>query len=141
MAQVTSFLERQDLDWSDNLDRRHSPRFPSNSRVRCVPITNVPDAPIWTAQVRDVSALGIGLMLPLGPGMSTLLEVELTRKNGTPVRNMLARVVHEVRDANKYVVGCAFVRELGDEDLRVFQAGAVRPDRPDCRRWTRFPCN
>src|SRR4029079_13983640 len=108
-------------------------------RVRCVPVTNAADPPVWSAQVRDVSALGLGLLLPHGPGMSTLLEVELTRKNGTPVRKMLARVVHEVRESSKsYVVGCAFVREVGDENLRVFQAGAVRPDGPDCRRWTRF---
>src|SRR5438128_2541898 len=131
MAQASSYLEREELDWSDTLDRRHSPRYPYKARVRCLPITNAADRPQWSAQVRDVSALGIGLLLPQGPGMSTLLEIELTRKNGALVRTMLARVVHEVRESSQsFVIGCAFVHELSDEDLRVFQAGAVRPDGP-----------
>jgi hypothetical protein len=134
--------EREDLARCTNEERRASTRRPANVRVRCVPFKTADSPPIWTAQVHDVSLLGIGLILPYPPGHGTLIEIELTRKSGTFVRKVLARVVHQERESSKtYVVGCAFVTELEDRDLAAFQAGAVRPSGPDCRRWMRFSCN
>ena len=50
--------------------------------------------------------------------------------------------MHEVRESSQaYVIGCAFIRELETDCLQFFQADAVHPAGPDCRCWTRFPCN
>jgi hypothetical protein len=142
MRQPTEFLEGEDAAPSTNGDRRAFRRHPVNACLRCKPVKSGDTPPIWTAQVRDLSNLGIGLVLPEAPGYGTLLEIELKRKNGTIVRNVLARVVHEERESSKsFAVGCAFITELKDKDLCGFQAGAVRPSGPDCRSWTRFPCN
>jgi hypothetical protein len=142
MPQPTQIVDTNVLQWSINEERRSSPRLPGNLRARCMPMGTVDNPPIWTAGVRDLSAYGIALVLPKGPGQSMLMEVELLRRNGVFVRTILARVVHEERESSQsYLVGCAFVRELEDQHLRFFQASAVHPTRPDCRRWTRYPCN
>ncbi len=66
----------------------------------------------WGAQVRDISAGGIGLVLcfPFKPG--TCLAIDLAGPEGAP-RTVLARVVH-VHDQTDgtWVLGCEFVRPL-----------------------------
>ncbi|HWY88285.1 MAG TPA: PilZ domain-containing protein, partial [Gemmataceae bacterium] len=110
--------------------------------VLCRLLTNGAAPAIWTVQVRELSTLGISLILPRPTGIGQLLGIELTRKNGSFVRTVLARVVHEARESSHaFVVGAAFIKELEDEHLRFFRAGAIHPSAPDCRRWTRFPCN
>jgi hypothetical protein len=92
--------------------------------------------------IRDVSALGIGLVFPTPVEPGTLLEVDLSGATGGGVRGVLARVVHLLAEApDTWVVGCAFVRELDADALRAFRAGRVRPRGADGRRWVRFPCD
>jgi hypothetical protein len=142
MAHPIDSLEQQDSEWCTNEDRRASPRHPANVRVQCRLVTGGAATPLWTAQVRELSKFGLGLVLPKAPGLGQLLGIELARKNGTFVRTVMARVVHEERESSQaFIAGCAFIKELEDEHLRFFQAGAVHPATPDCRRWTRFPCN
>jgi hypothetical protein len=142
MPQVIGFLEKEETAWSTTEDRRASLRHPAKLRVQCGLVTNTADPPIWTTQVSNLSAFGIGLILPKAPGLGQLLEIELARKHGTLVRTALARVVHNSRESSKsFLAGCAFIKELNDQHLRLFQAGAVQLSGPDCRRWNRFPCN
>jgi PilZ domain len=142
MPQLFPVLDEERYAWSASEDRRASPRRPAKIRVSCRLLTSDAAAPSWTAQVRELSAFGIGLMLSKPPGHGQLLAIELARTNGTVVRNVLARVVHEVRESSQsYIVGCAFIKELADEHLRFFHAGAVHPSAPDCRRWARFASN
>jgi hypothetical protein len=142
MPQAIDYLDKEDTSWYTTEDRRVSCRHESKLRVLCSLVTNDADSPIWTNQVRDLSAFGIGLILPKVPGLGQLLHVELARKNGTPVRTVLARVVHKSRVSSKSCdVGCAFMKELKEEQLRLFPVGSVPLLGPDCRRWTRYPCN
>ena len=142
MPQPIDFLEQEDTPWSTNEDRRASPRHPTDLRVVCRQLT-IGTAPlIWTAQVRNLSAFGIGLIVPKAPGLSQRLEIELAGKNGTLVRTIQARVVHQTWESRQsYFAGCGFIKELEDEHLRFFHAEAVHPSGPDFRRWTRFPCD
>jgi hypothetical protein len=122
-------------------ERRVSVRFPTRLQTAVQPVGPVVLGP-WPARVRDISAHGIGLVLPhpLEPG--TLLTAELGSPGGDRVRTVLARVVHvTARDRGEWIVGCALVSELSDADLATFQAERVRPAVPDCRAWVRFPCN
>jgi hypothetical protein len=142
MPQPIDFLEKEDIGWSLSEDRRASPRHPAKVRVLCKLVTRGTAPPIWTAHVRDLSTFGIGLILPKPPGLGQRLEIELARKNGTFVGTVMARVVHEARESSQsFFAGCGFIKELDDEHLRFFQAGAVHPVGKDHRRWTRFPCN
>jgi hypothetical protein len=121
-------------------ERRASTRLPSAQHATWRPAADK-GAPACEARIREVSHYGIGLVLarPAEPG--TLLALEL-EPPGQPVRSVLARVVHiTLLDNGERVAGCAFVVELTDEELRVFQAQRLRPAIPDSRAWVRFPCN
>jgi hypothetical protein len=142
MPQSMDSLEQEGDAWCTSEDRRASPRHPANVRVLCRLVTGGVAPPIWTAQVRELSTYGIGLVLPQAPGLGQLLGIELTRKNGTFVRTVLARIVHQAQESRQsFVIGGAFIKELEDEYLSFFHAQAVHPLRSECRRWMRFPCN
>lgn len=70
------------------------------------------------AEVRNVSANGIGLVLPEAVEAGTLLNVTLTGEHGGRVGSILACVVHvSHRPGADWVVGCNFIRELSEDDL------------------------
>jgi hypothetical protein len=122
-------------------ERRASVRYPSLAASACCGVVDRTDAS-WVGHVRDVSSLGVGLILPvlLEPGV--LLEIDLGRPPRDLSRTLLARVVHVQReDENGWVVGCAFTSELANDELKRFQAERVRSPRADSRRWVRYPCN
>ncbi len=76
-------------------------------------------APPAGGRVLNISASGIGLQLsaPVEPG--TLLNLTLHRPDGQPVRTILACVVHSTwRTNGEVAVGCNFIRELAEEELR-----------------------
>jgi hypothetical protein len=141
MPQFIESLDRDPGSWCANEDRRASPRHPAKGRAMCRLVSGDDTAP-WTATVRELSKYGLGLVLPRPAGAGRLLSVELARDYGMSPRTLIARVIHESRESSRAaVVGCAFIKELEDEFLGFFRAGAVQPAGPDCRRWTRFPCN
>jgi hypothetical protein len=142
MPQSLDSLEQEGSAWCSSEDRRASPRHAASVRVLCRLVTGGVAPPMWTAPVRELSTYGIGLILPQAPGLGQLLGIELTRKNGTLVRNVLARIVHQQRESRQsFIVGCAFIKEIEDEYLSLFHAQAVPPAQPNGRRWLRFPCN
>src|SRR5262245_1375262 len=99
-------------------------------------------AAAWAAPIRDVSPLGIGLVLPAPIPVGGVLDVILESPDGAEVRSALARVIHiEENGDESWLVGCAFVAELSAAELREFQAEKTRPTDTDNRRWVRFPCN
>jgi hypothetical protein len=85
--------------------------------------------------VRDVSAAGIGLLLPhrLAPG--TLLGIELPDAPAPPAI-VLATVAHVTAGT----VGCRFALDLDEEDLKRFRPGAGRSRFFDRRTQKRRPC-
>jgi hypothetical protein len=80
----------------------------------------------YEADVLNVSASGVGLTLrePVEPG--ALINLRLYGRNGALVRTILACVVHSTERANgDVVIGCNFIRELGEDELdTLLQAGA-----------------
>jgi len=129
-----------EADWPSQDDRRASQRHRVNLQVRCHPLAEA--APTAQVQVRDLSTLGIGLVLPFPVEMRSLVEIELQNARGLLVRHALGRVVHvEEASGRSWLVGCAFVSELSPSEMSIFNVEAVRPDGGDHRRWLRFPCN
>ena len=124
-------------------ERRVALRFPSSLHTAVQPVRRQREreAP-WAARVRDVSAYGLGLVLPLPVEPGTILAADLEGPTRAAVRNVLVRVVHiTAHQAGEWVVGCALVSEMSDEDLRGFQAERAPSAVTDCRAWVRFPCN
>lgn len=71
------------------------------------------------AEVLNISANGIGLAVSPSLHSGALLNVDLLDKEGRMVRTILACVVHTTQRAGgDYAVGCNFIRELSDEELR-----------------------
>jgi hypothetical protein len=134
-------LEEEPVSRSPNEERRSSVRYRSSLRVPCRLADDASSGP-WKARVRDLSTIGIGLLLPHKLELATLLEIELVKSNGVLVKKILARIVHVEEDQPRtWITGCAFVSELSGAEMRLFHAEAVRPKTKDNRRWIRFPCN
>src|SRR5262245_13600751 len=122
-------------------DRRGAERLESGQQATCQPAHDA-DHPGWQAPIRDVSAHGIGLLLPeeLKPG--TIVNIHVDPGDGMADPGLLARVVHTTsQPEGDWLVGCAFILELDNATLRSYQAARIRPDPNDCRAWVRFPSN
>ncbi|MBI1832100.1 MAG: PilZ domain-containing protein [Planctomycetes bacterium] len=72
-----------------------------------------------SVHVLNLSANGIGLAVSPALDAGALLTVDLLDRNGRMVCGILACVVHTTRRASgDFAVGCNFIRELTDEELR-----------------------
>lgn len=77
------------------------------------------DGETYTAQVLNLSASGVGLLLidEIEPG--SLINLTLQGKQGHAVRTILACIVHSTRRAGgELAIGCNFIRELGEDELK-----------------------
>lgn len=96
----------------------------------------------FPAQVRDISLGGLVLVVNERFESGTLLRVEVNGPEGNAPVALLARVIHLAAQSQRtFVLSCCYAKELSDEDLRVFGAGCVRPERDDGRAWQRFACD
>jgi hypothetical protein len=120
-------------------ERRASVRHLSTIWAFYHPLGAVNDAP-RPARVRDVSTLGVGLVLPRPVALGALLRLDFAGAAGGVVCAALGRVVHAAADASR-IVGCSFVRELDEAILQHFRVARVGSAAGDGRRWVRFPCN
>ncbi len=70
------------------------------------------------AQVLNISASGVGLVVSRHVEPGALLNVELQSPEGKTLHTMLACVVHvNPRSNSQFALGCNFIRELSEEDL------------------------
>jgi hypothetical protein len=73
----------------------------------------------WTADLQDISQTGIGLVLNRSFPPATVLSVRLQTAARKTSRTMLARVRHcSALPDGQWLVGCTFVVQLKDEELR-----------------------
>jgi hypothetical protein len=102
------------------LDRRVALRYPGNPDASCQAIMT--PGGICPAWVRDISAVGVALLINREFAAGTLLTIELDN----PIRGvscvLRARVVHtlELPPDGRWLHGCAFERTLTDDELRAF---------------------
>jgi hypothetical protein len=137
--QPVSFADEA-AQWASNEERRASERQTSARAARCQSVRGAADSS--RTRIRDVSAFGIGLVLPHDVEPGAVLTVEVDPPDTQAGRPILARVVHTTAlNSNEWLVGCAFISELDDVTLNVYQAARVRSTTSDCRTWVRFPCN
>jgi PilZ domain len=68
--------------------------------------------------IHDMSTTGLGMVFNQPFDAGTELTVELQSPDMALLYTVL-RVVHSTRQANgSYLIGCAFLRELSEEELR-----------------------
>lgn len=132
----------QHHDRTANDDRRGAPRQRVKARARIRDSWDS-ETPFWDAAIRDVSTLGMGLLLPAKLEAGQVIDIDLENAAGNWAGSMRARVVHVEETTNDHwLIGCAFISELDEPELRFFEAARVRPENAtDGRRWVRFPCN
>ncbi len=140
MSEQTVALETEQAGRRSEAERRRAPRYPCALDAACQPVSGRAGHS-WTAQVKNLSTSGVGLVLDRRFERGTILVLDLQGPGGDLARTVLARVVHVTPQGEKgWLLGCAFTSELDDDDLRVFCARRVRSDVSDCRAWVRFSC-
>jgi hypothetical protein len=73
----------------------------------------------WSARVQDISTTGIGLLVDRYVEPETLLAVELQGDEYVISYTVLVQVMNaRAADAQRWRLGCAFTRELSEEEVR-----------------------
>jgi hypothetical protein len=102
----------------DPTERRQWARLPSGARTQCQSAQES-DSRELPSEVRDVSPGGINLLVSWRWELGTLLHVDLPA--AVPPCRLLACVVHATAaGANRWSLGCSFIRELTYEEVRLF---------------------
>lgn len=99
-------------------DQRIWMRFNCNLTAKFQTIGDA-NAPVDSADVLNLSASGVGLLVDRFVDAGTLLNIDLTGRDGQATRTILACVVHvNQQRASEWALGCNFIRELTDEDIQ-----------------------
>jgi serine/threonine protein kinase len=100
------------------LDRRATVRYPSNKACPCRALSTEQNA-TWPAELKDVSADGVGLIMKRRFEPRTVLLLEFPGSENASIRQLLIRVVRvQAASGRRWLLGCVFARRLGEEELK-----------------------
>jgi hypothetical protein len=98
-------------------ERRSDPRYPCSMHVGCDPVVVKGKKP-WAAEVQNVSAGGIALVLGRRFEPGTVLMVVPQRQTELP-SSLLVRVAHtQPHGVGQWLVGCRLACHMGEDDWR-----------------------
>lgn len=101
-----------------DVERRGTVRFACNLKVTFRPIALLELTPV-PARVRDVSTRGIGLISAIPMAMGTFIVIDLPNAQDSPPLRKAARIVRLVlAEGNRWLLGCAFTRELTTDEVK-----------------------
>jgi hypothetical protein len=88
-------------------------------KTSCQPIAARGDKDmLWPAILRDLSVLGVGLVLGRRFERGAGLAIEIPETESQPGDTLLAKVTHTTAlPEGRWLLGCAFVSELSEEEL------------------------
>jgi hypothetical protein len=116
-------------------DLRDTQRYPCEVQTTCQPPSGWRKDP-WPAVIRNVSTGGISLRLGRRFEPGTGLAIDLPTEDGS-TSTVLARVCHLEPGEGGWLLGCTFISELSDDEVRailnldpVHQASLESPDTP-----------
>ncbi len=122
-------------------ERRLWVRYRCDLEINCQP-AHQPDSPRLPARIHDISRGGVSLVLSTPFPVGTVLSIELPGSSVRESTALLACVLHVgERPDGRHRLGCTFVTELNDDDLKPFGARRLRTSQADQRRFVRFPCS
>jgi hypothetical protein len=122
-------------------ERRVWLRYAASLNVRCGEVSDDQDSGVL-AVICNISRGGIQLISPRRFEPGTLISVELPaarREDGLAVLACVVRA--RPHGDSEWTMGCRFSSELDAQQLAAFGAARVRPNTPDPRGWSRFPCD
>jgi hypothetical protein len=98
-------------------DNRRWVRFPCDVETACYTRETAPGER-WPARVLNISAGGVGLLLPCQFAEGTLLFFEVPPVAGLPAGRVLVRIVRTAGQADgNWFLGCEFARRLSAQEL------------------------
>ena len=117
-------------DKEPNCECRVYERHASGLASRCQPASAFGKEDLkWSGTIDNVSIGGLGLRLERRFEKGTGLAIELPNKFNDGSYVVLAKVVHVARQSdNSYLLGCKFVSELSDDEVRRLLPGPQQPD-------------
>jgi hypothetical protein len=98
-------------------DPRGWERFPCDAKALCQRV-NGPTGPHYPARVLNIAVGGMALLMRESMAVGELLSTELHDALGKPVVTILACVVHAQTVAEGQILGCNFIRELSETDIK-----------------------
>jgi hypothetical protein len=98
-------------------DPRGWERFPCDSKAFYQRV-NGPAGPNQAARILNIAVGGMALLVQEPIAVGDLLSAELHDAKGQPVVTILACVVHTQAAPEGQIVGCSFIRELTDADIK-----------------------
>jgi hypothetical protein len=102
-------------------ERRATVRYPSTLLTSLKPLGGGKNAS-WEAEIRDVSAGGLGLIVRRRFERGTLLAIEPAGPGAEAPALLLAQVVHATSQPHgRWLVGCKLVRELSEAEVRALR--------------------
>ena len=117
MSGEASDAETQPDSPAPALERRAAERHLCPLEVTCRRTGAKPED-CWRARVRDVSEMGIGLVLPYPLERGMMLTLDLAFPEESRPRLLGVCVIHStVRDEGGFAVGCVFDARLRKEDV------------------------
>jgi PilZ domain len=112
-----SITQPEQLRLNRRVERRSSPRYLSGRTGCCRALWGGREER-WTTTVQDISLAGGSLVLGRRFEPGSLLTVELPTAAGEPVR-LMARVVRaQAHTAKGWLIGCALLDPLDEDELR-----------------------
>jgi hypothetical protein len=103
------------------VDQRAEPRLRLSGRVSC-PVTLPGRAVPMRARLRDVSRIGVSVILPHPPPVGAPLTLQPAGRGDSRLI-LAAQVVHASRWVGaEWLVGCSFPRPLADEQFEALLA-------------------
>lgn len=101
-------------------ERRATVRYPSQAEGVCLPLHGAEVR--WAAQVRDISAGGLSLLVNRRFEPGTVLLLEFPGDHANRPGRLLVRVVRlEQLSKRKWALGCKFGRGLGEEEVKALR--------------------
>jgi hypothetical protein len=118
-------------DCPEGVECRVTPRHECGLETTCQPIAARSDHDMaWPAKIRDMSLLGVGLVLSRRFERGAGLAIDIPETPSAPADTLLVRVVHATAQPDgKWLLGCTFVSPLSEDELeRLLDLGRARHD-------------
>jgi serine/threonine protein kinase len=126
-ASVSEFIEAltgsplpapADFAAPSGIERRASVRYESNVAGRCAAVGGRDDRG-WTAQVKDVSVTGMGLLVNRRFEPNSVLLVEVEAEDENPAQTFMVRVVRAQEiGGGQWLLGGMFGRQIDEDDVK-----------------------
>src|SRR5262245_47309723 len=112
-------------------ENRSWERFPCGLTTTCQPVAARGGSEFaWPAQIRDLSQGGLGIILNRRFEPGTGLAIDIPETDAYPGDTLLCRIVHATRWDGQWLLGCALVSPLSEEELqRLLTLGQSKPAR------------